>query len=59
MDVNEAAAGDIICLAGIENIMIGETIADPEHPEPDRPHRRRRADSVDDLRRQHLAIRRA
>ena len=34
VDVNEAAAGDVICLAGIENIMIGETIADPEHPEP-------------------------
>jgi GTP-binding protein len=29
----EAAAGDIICLAGIENIMIGETIADAESPE--------------------------
>ena len=34
VDVTEAAAGDVICLAGIENIMIGETIADPEHPEP-------------------------
>jgi GTP-binding protein len=32
IDVTEAAAGDIICLAGIENIMIGETIADPEAP---------------------------
>ena len=32
VDVNEAAAGDIICLAGIENIMIGETIADGESP---------------------------
>ena len=32
IDVTHAAAGDIICLAGIENIMIGETIADAEHP---------------------------
>jgi GTP-binding protein len=31
-DVDEAAAGDIICLAGIEGIMIGETIADAETP---------------------------
>jgi len=32
VDATEAAAGDIICLAGIENIMIGETIADAENP---------------------------
>jgi GTP-binding protein len=32
IDVPEAAAGDIICLAGIEGIMIGETIADAENP---------------------------
>jgi GTP-binding protein len=32
IDVESAAAGDIICLAGIENIMIGETIADAENP---------------------------
>ena len=32
IDVESAGAGDIICLAGIENIMIGETIADAENP---------------------------
>jgi GTP-binding protein len=32
VDVTSAAAGDIICLAGIENIMIAETIADAENP---------------------------
>jgi GTP-binding protein len=33
VDIDAAAAGDIVCLAGIEDIMIGETIADPERPE--------------------------
>jgi len=32
VDTNEASAGDIICLAGIDAIMIGETIADAESP---------------------------
>jgi GTP-binding protein len=32
VDIAEAAAGDIVCLAGIEDITIGETIADPEQP---------------------------
>jgi GTP-binding protein len=32
IDAMEATAGDIICLAGIEDIMIGETIADGENP---------------------------
>ena len=31
IDITDAAAGDIVCLAGIEDITIGETIADPEH----------------------------
>ena len=30
MEVAQAAAGDIICLAGIEDITIGESICDPE-----------------------------
>ena len=32
IDIQEAAAGDIVCLAGIEDITIGETIADGENP---------------------------
>ena len=31
IDITEAAAGDIVCLAGIDDITIGETIADIEH----------------------------
>jgi GTP-binding protein len=31
IDIGEAAAGDIVCLAGIEDITIGETITDMEH----------------------------
>jgi len=32
VETETAEAGDIICLAGIENITIGETISDPENP---------------------------
>jgi GTP-binding protein len=32
VDIQEAAAGDIVCLAGIDDITIGETIADAERP---------------------------
>ncbi|HEV3483929.1 MAG TPA: GTP-binding protein, partial [Vicinamibacterales bacterium] len=34
VDIDSAAAGDIVCLAGIEDITIGETITDPERPAP-------------------------
>ncbi len=34
IDITEAAAGDIVCLAGIEDITIGETIADVEQQIP-------------------------
>jgi GTP-binding protein len=33
VDITSAVAGDIVCLAGIEDINIGETIATPDHPE--------------------------
>jgi GTP-binding protein len=31
VDIEDASAGDIVCLAGIEDITIGETVADVEH----------------------------
>jgi GTP-binding protein len=31
IEIDSAAAGDIICLTGIEDITIGESITDPEH----------------------------
>ena len=34
VEIQEAAAGDIVCLAGIEDITIGETIADAEQRVP-------------------------
>src|SRR5262245_9326038 len=34
VDIEAAAAGDIVCLAGIADITIGETIADVEHRIP-------------------------
>ena len=38
-EVESAAAGDIICLAGIDDITIGETITDPDDPRPIPPLR--------------------
>jgi GTP-binding protein len=32
VEIERACAGDIVCLAGIDDITIGETIASPEHP---------------------------
>jgi GTP-binding protein len=34
LDVETAAAGDIVCLAGVEDITIGETVTDPLTPKP-------------------------
>lgn len=33
VEIEEAGAGDIVAIAGIKDINIGETIADPNHPE--------------------------
>ena len=33
LDVEEASAGDIVCVSGIEDLNIGDTIADAEAPE--------------------------
>jgi GTP-binding protein len=34
VEVEDAAAGDIVCLAGLSDITIGETITDPDNPSP-------------------------
>lgn len=33
-EVEEASAGEIVQLAGLEDVHIGETLTDPEHPDP-------------------------
>ncbi|MDR2686504.1 MAG: translational GTPase TypA [Oscillospiraceae bacterium] len=34
VEVEQAGLGDIVCVSGIEDINIGETLCDPERPEP-------------------------
>src|SRR3990170_4078015 len=34
IEVEEARAGDIVVVAGLKDVAIGETLADPEHPVP-------------------------
>jgi GTP-binding protein len=34
VEVPDAGPGEIVCIAGAEEIGIGDTIADPQHPEP-------------------------
>ena len=50
-----AGPGDIVAIAGIPDIMIGETLADPENPVALPLITRRRAGDLDDDRHQHLA----
>jgi GTP-binding protein len=56
LEVQEVAAGEIIAMAGIPDINIGETIADANDPRSAAHHQRRGADRPHDLRRQHLAV---
>ena len=56
IEAERAEAGDIVAVAGIEEINIGDTIADREHPRAMPAHPHRRADHRHDLRRQHLAV---
>ena len=39
IEVEEAEAGEIVAIAGLEGIAIGETLADPDHPVPLEPIR--------------------
>ena len=50
-----AGPGDIVAVAGIPEITIGETLADPENPVAAAADPRRRAGDLDDDRHQHLA----
>lgn len=34
VDIEEAKAGDLIAVSGMEDISVGETVADPAHPDP-------------------------
>ena len=51
----EAVAGDIVAVAGIPDIMIGDTLADSGKPGRAAAHHRRRARHLGDHRHQHLA----
>ena len=55
----EAGPGEIIAVAGIEEVTIGETLADPDGPAAAAGDHRRRAVALDRARHQHLAAGRA
>ena len=58
VEVQEASAGEIVLLAGLEDVEIGSTLTDPEHQERARGHHRRGADDQGRLRGEQLAVRR-
>ena len=55
VEVSEAGPGDIVAVAGLPEITIGDTITDPRRPAADAAPLGRRAHPAHDLRRQHLA----
>ena len=56
---DEAGPGEIVAVAGIDDITIGETLADRRRPAAAPGDHDRRAEPVDDRRHQHLAARRS
>ena len=52
---DSAGPGEIVAVAGIPEITIGETLADPDDPRPLRGDPHRRPQPVDDDRHQHVA----
>ena len=55
IDITETDLGDIVAVAGVEGITIGETITDAENPAPLPPHRDRRAHHRHDVHGEHFA----
>ena len=55
VEIEDAAAGDIVCLAGLSDITIGETITDPDNPSPRVNDSCGRTDGIDDVWHQHVA----
>ena len=55
VDAEEAGPGEIIAVAGIAEVTIGETLADPDDPAAAAGDHGRRTGDVDHDRREHLA----
>ena len=58
IDITETTLGDIIAVAGVEGITIGETITDAENPAPLAPHRHRRTHHRHAVHGEYVAVRR-
>jgi len=56
VEVEEASAGEIISLAGLEGIAIGETSCGSDQPDPTAYHQSGGTDGAYDVRRQHVAV---
>ena len=59
VDAEEAGPGDIIAVAGFQDVTIGETLADARAATSAARHPHRRAEPGDDHRHEHVAPRRA
>ena len=56
VEIQEAGTGDIVTVAGFDEVSIGETLASAENPGGRALRLHRRADPVDELHRQHLPL---